>query len=143
MNGTASDAIKVHDLFEGSYIFQMPLFQRKYQWKVDDQLKRFWEDLTSLLEEEVETSFLGAIVLQIEEEGSAARSTKYTVIDGQQRITTFFIFISALACAAHLRGWEEKPADLQSEYLVSSKKKRRNSQKLFRQSLITPVSIIF
>ena len=130
MSATFSDAIKIHDLLEGSYIFQMPLFQRHYQWKVSDQIPRFWQDLLSLLDGEVDNSFLGAIVLQTERTGSAAFSTKFTVIDGQQRITTFYLFVAALAVVADVNNFEGEPEDLQREYLVSQKAKEKNQSKL-------------
>lgn len=127
---TASDAITIHELFKESQKYQMPLFQRPYEWQADEQLKRFWEDFSSLLSGETETIFLGALVLQAEAKGTSKQSTKFTVIDGQQRITTFFVLICVLAKVAKERGWDDRFADIVSEYLLLSLSKEKNHAKL-------------
>lgn len=117
---TNSNAINIHELFLESCIFQMPLFQREYQWDDTNQLKKFWSDLISVLDEEIEVSFLGAIVLQAEKPGDAKTSKVYTVIDGQQRITTFFILLLAIIKYSFDRGWHDTAKDIESQYLISS-----------------------
>ena len=80
-NDTASDAISIHELFLNNQKYQMPLFQRTFEWQADPQLNRFWVDIGLLIDGATENIFMGAIVLQQEERGTSSRSTKYTVID--------------------------------------------------------------
>lgn len=117
--GTDSNAIKLHELLQETSIYQMPLFQRRYQWTVDAELQKFWEDLTSVVDDEVDLSFLGAIVLQVEKAGSAKNSRIYTVIDGQQRITTFFLLLCAACDFASKNGFPDYAQDLERQYLGS------------------------
>ncbi len=128
--GTDSNAITIHELLHDRSIYQMPLFQRRYQWSEALELSKFWEDLSSVLDDEVDISFLGAIVLQIEREGSAKRSRIYTVIDGQQRITTFYLFICAIVDYAYRNGYKDTANDLVKQYLSSSLSAEQGDAKL-------------
>lgn len=117
---TNSDAISIHELLHDRSIYQMPLFQRRYQWTVDEQLEKFWSDITAVVDDQVDRSFLGAIVLQTEKESTSKRSRQFTVIDGQQRITTFYLFLCAVVNFARQNGYESAASDLESQYLSSS-----------------------
>ena len=63
--GTDSNAITIHELLHERCVYQMPLFQREYQWREQNELSHFWDDLVSVVDDEIDVSFLGAIVLQI------------------------------------------------------------------------------
>jgi uncharacterized protein with ParB-like and HNH nuclease domain len=76
----------------------VPVFQRDYSWKEDN-----WEDLWAdiLLVSNKETvHYMGAIVLQNK------GNKKFTVIDGQQRLTT--ITILALACIRAIKNLADR-----------------------------------
>ena len=128
--GTNSNAITIHELLHDRSIYQMPLFQRRYQWQENPQIQKFWEDLASVIDDEVDLSFLGAVVLQIEREGNAKNSQVYTVIDGQQRITTFFIFLCAVVDYALRNGFQDTAHDLVKQYLVSGLSAEKGNGKL-------------
>ena len=130
MAETASDAINLHELLTGNQRYQMPLFQRKYEWRVEPELSRLWDDITRILEGSTETAFLGAIVIQLETKGTAGRSQVYTVIDGQQRITTFFLLLCAIVAVAEKRGWKEQASDIAEQYLLIKLMKEKNHTKL-------------
>ena len=117
---TDSDAISIHELLQDRSIYQMPLFQRKYQWSVGDQLEKFWSDISTVVDDQVDRSFLGAIVLQTENEGTSKRSRVFTVIDGQQRITTFYLFMCAIVNYSRSKGFENVASDLETQYLILS-----------------------
>lgn len=79
--------------------YVVPLYQRPYVWQEEDQWAPLWEDILVLLRHEasdvgVQSHFLGAIVLD-QETQAPGRIPQYTVIDGQQRLTTLQILISA------------------------------------------------
>lgn len=78
-------------IFSSDFDYVIPSYQRPYAWTVD-QASELFDDLHDFfLREPEDTYFLGSIVL-IKEEGRPHSE----VIDGQQRLTTLTILLSAL-----------------------------------------------
>lgn len=81
--------------------FKVPLYQRKYQWG-DKQLEPFWEDVSAKATEVLEGGskfqhYMGALILAPVDTGSQIGITPIVqVVDGQQRLTTFQLFLAAL-----------------------------------------------
>lgn len=85
-------------------IFRIPDYQRGYAWQ-QDQLKDFWEDLINLSGER--SHYTGVLTLKLIPARDIAESAKefwlvedhsyrvYYIVDGQQRLTTFIIFLQA------------------------------------------------
>ncbi len=75
------------------------MFQRQYVWREEKQLSRLWTDLLSKTEQRLDRKnasphFLGAIVIALlPTYGRQVQA--YDVIDGQQRLTTFQILLTA------------------------------------------------
>jgi uncharacterized protein with ParB-like and HNH nuclease domain len=96
----------IFDLFDGKRRYEVPLFQRQYVWKLEDHWEPLWEDIERKFIQRLDGTqstphFLGAMVLdQRRSYGNAV--PVQLVIDGQQRLTTFQIFLSAFrdVCAA-------------------------------------------
>ncbi|TQS94361.1 DUF262 domain-containing protein [Arthrobacter sp. TS-15] len=90
-------------LFNLPQHFVIPLFQRSYVWKEDEQWEPLWKDIRRIAELRLREPnlaakhFLGAVVLQGHGPESA-RLTTWNVIDGQQRLTTLQLLADA-ACA--------------------------------------------
>jgi uncharacterized protein with ParB-like and HNH nuclease domain len=94
--------IPLDRLFEKK-IFRIPDYQRGYAWQ-EEQLKNFWEDLINLKDER--SHYTGVLTLsrikiipKNSKENWLAEDSAYSVfnvVDGQQRLTTFVIFIQAL-----------------------------------------------
>ena len=89
------------ELFDRQRRYAVPLFQRPYVWNRDDQWEPLWEDITGKYADvqrdprQVRPHFLGAVVLeQVRTFGTATDMAN--VIDGQQRLTTFQVFLAAL-----------------------------------------------
>lgn len=89
------------DLFDGKKRYLIPLYQRQYAWKVNPQLELLWEDIeravTQLTADRqlAAPHFMGAIVIsQIKTFGKQVQA--FEVIDGQQRLTTFQLLLTAL-----------------------------------------------
>ncbi len=93
-------------LIEGQKQFQVPLYQRQYAWG-DAQLSQIWEDVleqydlltpdeAGRLPESPPTHFLGSMVLAPSPMIHAHGVTPFLVIDGQQRLTTLLIALTAL-----------------------------------------------
>ena len=76
--------------------YRVPRFQRNYSWK-EDQWEDLWQDVTELIKEqdsqkESRLHYMGYLVLQVSKN---EKRTSFTIIDGQQRLTTISIFILA------------------------------------------------
>lgn len=86
----------ITDIFNNATLVEVPFFQRSYVWKED-----LWSRLLEDMEYVVKTRkphFLGSIILK---RGRAPRpgeqfSSCRTIVDGQQRLTTFLIFLKVL-----------------------------------------------
>jgi hypothetical protein len=92
----SSDEAYVQDLFDARAIFEIPYFQRPYKWE-PKRLRRFETDLVRLADEGDlnDTHFLGAVIIQGSQPRTPVESTVYQVIDGQQRLTTMFLYLLA------------------------------------------------
>jgi hypothetical protein len=89
------------ELFDGKRRFLIPLYQRQYTWRVEPQLDLLWEDLERAVKRlandrtSLSPHFMGAIVIaQMKTFGKQVQA--FEVIDGQQRLTTFQLLLSAL-----------------------------------------------
>ena len=85
-------------------IFRIPDYQRGYAWQ-REQLKAFWEDLINL--SDGRSHYTGVLTLKEIPAANIAESDKeywlvedysyklYHIVDGQQRLTTFIIFVQS------------------------------------------------
>lgn len=72
--------------------FEIPFFQRAYVWKKDN-----WEELLEDLKQVKRRHFLGSIILKkIGDSSVLGATTRVSVIDGQQRLTTLSILLKAI-----------------------------------------------
>lgn len=86
----------ITNIFNGSTLVEVPFFQRSYVWK-DDLWSRLLDDM-EFVSKTRKTHFLGSIILKEGRKptsGELVTSCK-TVVDGQQRLTTFLIFMKVL-----------------------------------------------
>lgn len=101
--------------------FVVPVYQRQYSWK-DDRLSSFWDDVVAKAEEALDGKpkfghYMGALILSPGGDGFTIGTTpKVQVVDGQQRLTTFQIFLSALRDVGTDLG-EARLGDLIRNYL--------------------------
>jgi hypothetical protein len=81
--------------------FVVPIYQRQYSWG-EARLKPFWDDVVSKAEEALEgkpkfSHYMGALILAPGGDGFTIGATpRVQVVDGQQRLTTFQLFLAAL-----------------------------------------------
>lgn len=45
-------------------IFYVPLYQRKYTWEENKQVKQLWEDLNEFMEMDLDDFFLGSLIIK-------------------------------------------------------------------------------
>ena len=83
---------------EGSKQFVIPIYQRTYEWK-REQCVQFWEDVLNIGgTSEPKSHFFGSIVyMDPKEPQNIGDVREIFVIDGQQRLTTLSLLISALS----------------------------------------------
>ncbi|GHR27828.1 hypothetical protein VN1251_01220 [Helicobacter pylori] len=81
--------------FEAYY--QIPIYQRPYQW-TEENCKKLLDDLLSSYECYKESGyFCGSLVLIAIGTDSATNAKTYDVVDGQQRLSTFILLAKVLA----------------------------------------------
>ncbi len=81
--------------FEAYY--QIPIYQRPYQW-TEENCEKLLDDLLSSYECYKESDyFCGSLVLIAIGTDSATNATTYDVVDGQQRLSTFILLAKVLA----------------------------------------------
>lgn len=90
VRGNLADFIRVH---KGSQ-FVVPVYQRNYSWNPEKETARLMDDIEILLKKKNTSHFLG-IIIYIETEVSGGFK-QLQIIDGQQRLTTLFLFLLAL-----------------------------------------------
>ncbi len=86
----------ISDIFNNATMIEVPFFQRAYVWQ-EDLWGRLLEDMEFVTETQ-KPHFLGSIILKEgEKPGLNDKFTqRKTVVDGQQRLTTFLIFMKVL-----------------------------------------------
>lgn len=91
-----ADGTEIRRFIEGGKQFMVPLFQREYVWKKKDY-ERLWEDILETKTDYYKNGqhFFGSFVTMPAHSGASAVS-EYTVVDGQQRLTTVFIVLATI-----------------------------------------------
>ncbi len=84
---------KAVDKLLNDAIYYIPRNQRRYVW-TNSNWEDLYEDILLVADKVAESHFIGSIVLK--DEGKEEGLSKYTVIDGQQRILSLTIFLVAI-----------------------------------------------
>ena len=72
-------------------VFTIPEYQRAYSWGIEN-CDKLWQDINDFVESESKDRyFFGTIIINCQD-----NDTKYGLIDGQQRTTTFLLLLKAL-----------------------------------------------
>ena len=92
--------------------FVVPIYQRQYSWKAP-RLGPFWDDVVAKAEQALEgkprfSHYMGALILAPGGDGFTIGATpRVQVVDGQQRLTTFQLFLAALRDVGGLLGFAD------------------------------------
>ena len=82
------------EIIDGRY-FRVPAYQRGYAWG-ERQLEEFWDDLDAVVGSKGK-HYTGAITVEeLYDKPEVSTPKGYAVVDGQQRLTTMAILLSAL-----------------------------------------------
>ena len=83
------------ELLNGKIQYVIPLYQRTYSWE-EEQWEQLWDDLLEVyVLVSPKNHFIGSVVTQ-QVPSSPEETSRYTLIDGQQRMTTLFILLSVI-----------------------------------------------
>ena len=100
--------------------FVVPPYQRNYAWE-ENQYGEFWFDISKTFSSNTPEYFLGSIVI------NNAQAPQLYVIDGQQRLITTAILISALRNHLKAEGQAKLASLIEKDFLVTSDYERQLS----------------
>ena len=114
-------------LYPPKSVFRIPVYQRKYEWTLE-QINKYFNDIENIaLNEEIEGHFLGTVVFV--KSSFPNMGSDYIIIDGQQRITTTFLLLKALYDSIDNRNTQ---TDIRETYFEN-----RNVDEEFKYKLIS------
>ena len=117
--------VEIGTLLQNRNRYCVPIYQRHYVWTKDKQWEPFWQDIRTKAVERLSgrdrrfSHFMGAVVLESRGRPSVKQVPSFQVVDGQQRLTTFQIFLTAAKHFAKEIGYEAASANIQ-RYLLNS-----------------------
>lgn len=74
--------------------FVIPVYQRNYTWTCNKEVKQYFEDLENVINGKFDKHFMGILIYLDKPLDFASR--EFSVIDGQQRLTTTFLILYAI-----------------------------------------------
>ncbi|BCI99669.1 hypothetical protein JSHR3_06620 [Helicobacter pylori] len=110
------DAIKLLDFIGKSQEkqFVIPIYQRLYSWE-KEQCKQLWDDIVKTGgNDQMNRHFIGFILFVQDDTTS---HNEFLIIDGQQRLTTITLLLTALR-----DHWSDKRKEIEGHYLINSNK---------------------
>lgn len=103
--------------------FVIPVYQRNYTWTAGKEVRQLLDDMKRVLSGEYNNHFLGIMIYLDTPIDFSAR--EFSVIDGQQRLTTTFLILYAIKELFVQSGMNDEIESLEGQYLTnpfSSKK---------------------
>ena len=91
----STDEVRFSSLLQGEKIYSIPYFQRPYKWQ-SAKLRQLESDVLNLVDGQEEVHFLGAVISYDRPKSNSAQASIIDVIDGQQRLTTIFLYVCAV-----------------------------------------------
>jgi uncharacterized protein with ParB-like and HNH nuclease domain len=122
-------------IINGTTQFVIPVFQRDYTWQAEPQCAQLWRDVLRAAGTGGEAGhFLGAIVY-VATGDSLAGFTRWLLIDGQQRLTTLTLLLTALRDHILDTGWkggddDPTPRRIDAYFLKNVQEEGDREQKL-------------
>lgn len=104
------------DTVSGDCVLTIPLFQRPYRW-TKQNLDWFWQDIEGIREGAAQSEFLG-VVVAVQRGVRAGRPIPFEIVDGQQRLSTIYLFVTAAVEAISRTGETTAAANLVGTYLL-------------------------
>jgi uncharacterized protein with ParB-like and HNH nuclease domain len=117
--------VEIGTLLQNRNRYCVPIYQRHYVWNKNKQWEPFWQDIRTKAVERLAgrerrfSHFMGAVVLESRAKPSVRQVPSFQVVDGQQRLTTFQIFLTAARHYAGTIGYETAAANIR-RYVMNS-----------------------
>ncbi|GHR23101.1 DUF262 and DUF1524 domain-containing protein [Helicobacter pylori] len=93
----------------------IPIYQRVYSWE-KEQCKQLWDDIIKIGgNDKMDGHFIGSILYVLDR--ITHSNNALLIIDGQQRLTTITLLLTALR-----DHWSDKRKDIEDHYLINSDK---------------------
>ncbi|GAA9082078.1 DUF262 and DUF1524 domain-containing protein [Helicobacter pylori] len=93
----------------------IPIYQRLYSWE-KEQCKELWDDIIKIGgDDKMDGHFIGSILYVLD--GFTHSGNALLIIDGQQRLTTITLLLTALR-----DHWSDKRKEIEDDYLINSGK---------------------
>lgn len=131
---TNSQETTLGDLLSiGTSLYLIPFFQREYRWS-PDKVNNLLDDILNIVDGVTDKHFLGAVIVH----GRRANPTDpkvFEVIDGQQRLTTAFLFICALVKTLSSSGHNDHAASFVQNYLQMGRDYRKSNLRIHSSRL--------
>ena len=97
--------------------FVIPVYQRNYTWTANKEVKQYFEDLKSVLEKKYDKHFLGILIYLDTPIDYSTR--EFSVIDGQQRLTTTFLILYAIKYLMIKKGLINDAQKIENQFLTN------------------------
>jgi uncharacterized protein with ParB-like and HNH nuclease domain len=89
-------SLNISKFFSGDErTFKIPDYQREYAWESDEEVEALCSDLYGFFESDEEYYLLGQSIIAHNSDPKDKRDYPLAVVDGQQRLTTLFLFMIA------------------------------------------------
>ena len=121
----SSQVTSLGSMLRGGDTYIVPPYQRNYAWD-EPQFGTFWADISKTFSGAISEYFLGSLVI------NNSQAPELVVIDGQQRLTTTAVLISALR--SHLKAEDKTTLAtlVEQDFLLKSDYRRQ----IFTPSLV-------
>ncbi len=121
----SSQVISLGNMLRGGDTYIVPPYQRNYAWD-ESQFSTFWTDLAKIFAGATPEYFLGSIVI------NNSQAPELVVIDGQQRLITTVVLLSALRGHLKTEGATPLATMIEQDFLLKSDYRRQ----IFAPSLV-------
>lgn len=97
--------------------FVIPVYQRNYTWTCNKEVKQYFEDLENVINGKYDKHFMGILIYLDKPLDFASR--EFSVIDGQQRLTTTFLILYAIKELMQQKGLDAEAQRLDAQFLTN------------------------
>ncbi|WP_421700662.1 DUF262 domain-containing protein [Ancylobacter sp.] len=117
--------VEIGTLLQNRNRYCVPIYQRHYVWNREKQWEPFWQDIRTKAIERLAgrerrfSHFMGAVVLESRAKPSVKQVPSFQVVDGQQRLTTFQLFLTAARHYAQAIGHQTTVGNI-TRYVLNS-----------------------
>lgn len=97
--------------------FVIPVYQRNYTWTANKEVKQYFEDLKNIIDGTYDKHFFGIMIYL--DTPINFKSREFSIIDGQQRLTTTFLILYAIKALMCEKGLEQDANALEMQFLIN------------------------